>query len=76
MRRVLAPAILALAFGALSHAQQPSADLILTNGKIITVDDRFTIAQAVAIIPSLLPSASSTTWRERSIISRWRLATS
>src|SRR5262252_1201022 len=31
-------------------AQQPrQADLILTNGKIITVDDRFTIAQAVAI---------------------------
>jgi predicted amidohydrolase YtcJ len=30
-------------------AQQPVADLILTGGKIITVDDRFTIAQAVAI---------------------------
>ena len=30
------------------HAQQP-VDLILTNGKIITVDDRFSIAQAVAI---------------------------
>ncbi len=28
-------------------AQQP--DLILSNGKIITVDERFTIAQAVAI---------------------------
>ena len=31
------------------HAQQPAPDLILTNGKIITVDERFTIAQAVAI---------------------------
>ena len=31
------------------RAQQPAADLILTNGKIITVDDRFTIAQAVAV---------------------------
>src|SRR5262249_8782319 len=31
------------------HAQQPRADLILTNGKIVTVDDRFTIAQAVAV---------------------------
>jgi predicted amidohydrolase YtcJ len=31
------------------HAQQPSADLILTNGKIITVDEKFTIAQAVAV---------------------------
>jgi len=30
-------------------AQQPSADLILTNGKIITVDDRFSIAQAIAV---------------------------
>src|SRR3989449_4407997 len=30
-------------------AQQPSPDMILTNGKIITVDDRFSIAQAVAI---------------------------
>src|SRR5262245_10078560 len=26
-----------------------TADLILSNGKIVTVDDRFTIAQAVAI---------------------------
>lgn len=31
------------------HAQQPAADVILLNGKIITVDDRFTIAQAVAV---------------------------
>ncbi len=31
------------------HAQQPAPDLILSNGKIITADERFTIAQAVAI---------------------------
>jgi adenine deaminase len=32
------------------YAQQPApADMILTNGKIITVDDQFSIAQAVAI---------------------------
>ena len=31
------------------RAQQTAADTILTNGKIITVNDRFTIAQAVAI---------------------------
>jgi predicted amidohydrolase YtcJ len=31
------------------RAQQPPADTILTNGKIITVDNRFSIAQAVAI---------------------------
>jgi predicted amidohydrolase YtcJ len=30
-------------------AQQPSPDLILTNGKVVTVDERFSIAQAVAI---------------------------
>src|SRR6202030_3721520 len=29
--------------------QRPTADLILTNGKIITVDNRFAIAQAVAV---------------------------
>jgi predicted amidohydrolase YtcJ len=31
------------------QAQQPAPDLILTNGKIITVDERFSIAQAVAV---------------------------
>jgi len=31
------------------RAQAPQADLILSNGKIITVDERFSIAQAVAI---------------------------
>ena len=30
-------------------AQQATPDLILSNGKIITVDDRFSIAQAVAV---------------------------
>jgi hypothetical protein len=43
-------ALLAIA-GATSllRAQQPAPDLILSNGKIITVDERFSIAQAVAI---------------------------
>jgi predicted amidohydrolase YtcJ len=31
------------------YAQQTVPDIVLTNGKIITVDDRFSIAQAVAI---------------------------
>ena len=31
------------------HAQPAPADIILTNGKIITVDNRFSIAQAVAV---------------------------
>ena len=30
-------------------AAGPAVDLVLTNGKIITVDDRFSIAQAVAV---------------------------
>ena len=41
---------LAVAIGGIMlRAQQQSADVILTNGKIITVDDRFSIAQAIAI---------------------------
>jgi predicted amidohydrolase YtcJ len=31
------------------QGQQPAPDVVLSNGKIITVDERFTIAQAVAI---------------------------
>ena len=31
------------------RAQRPVPDLVLSNGKVITVDERFTIAQAVAI---------------------------
>jgi predicted amidohydrolase YtcJ len=40
---------LALGLGAQQASQQTAPDLILSNGKIITVDDRFTMAQAVAI---------------------------
>ena len=42
--------VLALA-GAVSTlpAQQPAPDVILSNGKIITVDERFTVAQAIAV---------------------------
>jgi hypothetical protein len=43
-------AVLAAGAGHLLRAQQqPPADMILTNGKIITVDDKFSVAQAVAI---------------------------
>jgi predicted amidohydrolase YtcJ len=34
---------------AISDAQQAAPDLTLSNGKIITVDQRFTIAEGVAI---------------------------
>lgn len=38
-----------IAVTAAIKAQQPAPDLILTNGKIVTVDERFTIAQAAAV---------------------------
>jgi predicted amidohydrolase YtcJ len=41
--------ILLFVIAAVLHAQQSAPDLVLFNGKIITVDERFTIAQAVAI---------------------------
>jgi predicted amidohydrolase YtcJ len=37
------------AASASGQAQQAPADIVLTNGKIITVDNRFSIAQAVAV---------------------------
>jgi predicted amidohydrolase YtcJ len=43
---VIAAAALA---ATVAHAQQQTADVVLTNGKIITVDNQFRIAQAVAI---------------------------
>ena len=42
-------AALAIAGASAMYAQQAPPDTILFNGKIITVDDRFSIAQAVAI---------------------------
>jgi len=41
--------LLAVAGAAMVRGQQVAVDTVLTNGKIITVDDRFSIAQAVAI---------------------------
>jgi predicted amidohydrolase YtcJ len=40
---------LILVAGVMTSLQQPAADLVLSNGKIITVDERFSIAQAIAI---------------------------
>jgi len=45
----LAATVVLFAIAGVSRAQQPAPDLVLSNGKIITVDERFTIAQAVAI---------------------------
>jgi hypothetical protein len=41
--------VLAIAGGLMMSAQETAPDIVLFNGKIITVDDRFSIAQAVAI---------------------------
>ncbi len=50
-RKTAVLAVLFVIFGtaSMAHAQQAAPDLILTNGKIITVDQRFTIAEAVAV---------------------------
>ena len=49
VKTLVAGALFAVGAAAFLEAQQTPADTILTNGKIITVDDRFSIAQAVAI---------------------------
>src|SRR5947207_2070411 len=55
MQRLMRTPLLAGIIGAVAcaaavvHGQQPAADVVLTNGKIITVDNKFTIAQAMAI---------------------------
>lgn len=46
---VVVGVLCATAGGLVIRAQQAAPDLILSNGKIITVDDRFSIAQAVAV---------------------------
>src|SRR3989442_15552640 len=48
-KTVVASALFAVVAAVMVHSQQAGADTILTNGKIITVDNGFTIAQAVAI---------------------------
>jgi predicted amidohydrolase YtcJ len=47
--KILTPPAVLFAIAGLLCAQRPAPDLILSNGKIITVDERFRIAQAVAI---------------------------
>ena len=56
MRRLILKPLLLGLIGAVAGAaaslhaqQQPAADVVMTNGKIITVDNKFTIAQAIAI---------------------------
>jgi len=49
MKRLLSSLLLLLVVALPAFAQLPPADVIFTNGKIITVDEKFAIAQAVAV---------------------------
>src|SRR6266850_108930 len=49
VKTLVAGALLAAGTAVLVNAQQGGVDTVLTNGKIITVDERFSIAQAAAI---------------------------
>lgn len=53
--------VLGLIVALLPIAQQAPPDLILTNGKIITVDERFTISQAVAVQGDRIVAVGSNT---------------
>ena len=59
MRRLVTCAIGVLIVASLG-AQQSAPDLILFNGKIITVDERFTIAQAVAVRGNQIAAVGTT----------------
>src|ERR1700732_4058049 len=49
MIRLISKTAVIVWFAIAMRAQQAAPDLVLSNGKIITVDERFTVAQAVAI---------------------------
>jgi hypothetical protein len=48
-RLVLIAALTLAAGGTLTHAQAPAADVVLINGKVVTLDDASSIVQAIAI---------------------------
>src|SRR5436190_16565359 len=49
MKQLQAAMLLAVIGAVYMFGQQPAADVVLSNGKIITVDERFSITQAVAV---------------------------
>jgi predicted amidohydrolase YtcJ len=57
---IVTATLVVLATSVALTAQQPAADLILSNGKIVTVDDRFRIAQAVAIAGDRIVAVGTT----------------
>lgn len=54
-----------VAWASAAVAQQERADVILANGKIITVDERFRVAQAVAVKDERIVAVGSTAEIER-----------
>jgi hypothetical protein len=59
-RAIAAALSLAAGASALLLAQTPPPTLVLTNGKVITVDDRFSIAQAVAVTGDRVTAVGTT----------------
>jgi predicted amidohydrolase YtcJ len=55
----IAGMLLAIISAVFSKAQQPAPDLVLLNGKVITVDERFSIAQALAVSGDRVVSVGS-----------------
>jgi len=47
--KTLLAGLVALAWASAAHAQAPRADFVLLNGKVVTVDPLFDVAQAVAV---------------------------
>lgn len=60
LRALLLSACTLVSAGAATAQQQPAADTILVNGKVITVDDRFSIAQAIAVRDKRVLAVGST----------------
>ncbi len=63
LSRAVLLALAVLAAPTVARAQAP--DIVLVNGKIVTVDDRFTIAQALAIRGQRIVKVGSTAEIER-----------
>jgi predicted amidohydrolase YtcJ len=61
MRLVAIGGFLIALLAALSTAHAQTADTVLVNGKIVTVDDRFTIAEALAVRGGRIVAVGTTT---------------
>lgn len=62
---VLPLALVGFTWSTVASVAQDAADLVLTNGKVITVDDRFTVASALAIKGQRITAVGSNTEIEK-----------